>query len=468
MAAANPDDDDIIELCEQECVSDVIDVKTNEQYDCNNPKTKKYEFIANCYTFDDDYRTFYKKITTDRWKLYIPLILKSFPNQCHLNNSHETNIFRRFLSKINGHAKFISSHFSNNSNFNFCGDLVCNYRIQIHNNTRNFFHITFHSEKPRYIRNHTRSHYTCGAWKKNVGDTKGSFHYRVDAANNKFEEGFENHQKPYKRFHPDDDLKNGRIKEDNGQRFSLGNWSQDGKAERDSLCILHEYIYLQFIKHWNRCMDSMFNNKPINDADAPWAISANTKIEIDEKEQETQFEDLATAISYVVPGVVSSNNLQQMFSSNSYVHQAYTELLAYKAKVESQKLIASQKAQIASQQPKVKLVMKGSVSVVKKSAAAVEAKRVANEQAAVEAKRVADEQAAAAAAAAAASAASKSKKKSSKSQLSPAMEAFAKEFEKMHVHKKKGGHTKKRGRRPTRRYKPMTHVRKLRRRTHKK
>jgi len=157
-----------------------------------------------------------------------------------------------------------------------------------------------------------------------------------------------------------------------------------------------------------------------------------------------------------------------MFSSNSYVHQAYTELLADKAKVESQKLIASQKAQIASQKPKEKLVMKGSVSVVKKSAAAVEAKRVANEQAAVEAKRVADEQAAAAAASAAASAASKSKKKSSKPQLSDAMEAFAKEFEKMHVHKKKGGHTKKRGRRPTRRYKPMTHVRKLRRRTHKK
>ena len=242
------------ELCQKRCVSHIYDDDDNK-FDCNNPLTSPDNFDNDCRTLKDNNKVFYETIGDANWNNHVRHILENF-----IRNDINTHriVINAMLSVIfptdqrKMYKRF--NHFEND-NYHKCHDMICEYGTFISTgNVRRLFHISLHPSTPLYIQGQTRAAYTCGAY-PNQGDETGPFHYKIDHIT-----GIDD-KIPYSQLEA---LPTGHFTP-HGRPFKYT--LQPGFDE--STAMFHEYMYLRFIKYWNRCITYLNSNRNI--ANAPWS-----------------------------------------------------------------------------------------------------------------------------------------------------------------------------------------------------
>lgn len=243
------------ELCQERCVSHIYDDDDNK-INCDNPLTSPDNFDNDCRTLKDNNKVFYETIGDANWNNYVRHILEKFIRndinaQRIVINAMLSVIFPNDQRKI--YKRF--NHFENN--YNKCHDMICEYGTFISaGNARPLFHISLHPSMPLYIEGRTRAAYTCGAY-PDQGDESGPFHYKIDHMT-----GI--HDKiPYSQL----------------QALPTGHFTVHARPFKytlqpgfdESTAMFHEYMYLRFIKYWNRCITYLNSNGNI--ANAPWSIT---------------------------------------------------------------------------------------------------------------------------------------------------------------------------------------------------
>lgn len=334
------EDDGDDDVCNRPCVSDYSisdpEYQDRDEQKCDDPLTKSYEFGAQCFKADTDHARFYKKIGKNKWMTYVPIILESFIYKCHLNNTHETNVFRKVLTHFDTGYGAISIHINHHQreNYKYCGDMIRFYKIQYRKQVqlKDFFHITLHTEKPRHIFFQTRNRSACAAWPRRYGDKKGSLHYRIDATSKIFDPALRpaNNKKPYKPFLP---IRDAKLASSPDNRFIQSDeWRGDVESNR-TLSVIHEYLYIQFIRHWNRCITAVLDDVSIESIDAPWHGSSNNNI-LDIDEQDQQLHHFEIAIQNTLGARQPPGNL---FLAIPSVQKAYDDIHEMRQKTEAAK-----------------------------------------------------------------------------------------------------------------------------------
>jgi hypothetical protein len=360
------EDDGDDDVCRKTCVSDYSisnpEYQDRDEQKCDDPLTKPYEFGAECFKADTDHARFYKKIGKNKWMTYVPIILESFIYKCHLNNTHETNVFRKVLNHFDRWYGAISIHINNHQreNYKYCGDMIrfykIKYRDQVH--LKDFFHITLHTEKPRHIFFQTRNRSACAAWPRRYGDKKGSLHYRIDATSKTFDPALrpENNKKPYKPFVP---IVNAKLASSPANRFIQSDqWGADLESNR-TLSVIHEYLYIQFIRHWNLCITAVLDDVSIESRDAPWHGSSNNR-PLSIEEQDLQLHHFEIAIRDTLGAIQEPGNL---FIAIPSVQNAYDDIVVQRQQIEATK--AKNKKVASSMANQIRKQREGKITTLK-------------------------------------------------------------------------------------------------------
>lgn len=360
------EDDGDDDVCRKTCVSDYSvsdpEYQDRDEKKCDNPLTKPYEFGDQCFKADTDHARFYKKIGKNKWMTYVPIILESFIYKCHLNNTHETNVFRKVLNHFDRGYGAISIHINNHQreNYKYCGDMIRFYKIKYREQVqlKDFFHITLHTEKPRHIFFQTRNRSTCAAWPRRYGDKKGSLHYRIDATSKTFDPALRpaNNKKPYKPFIP---IANAKLEPSPANRFIQSDeWHGDVDSNR-TLSVIHEYLYIQFIRHWNRCIIAVLDDVSIESIDAPWHGSSNNN-PLDIEEQNHQLHSFEVAIQ----NTFDAGQLHgHPFLAIPSVQKAYNDIVVQRQKMEATK--AKNKKDSSSMANQIRKQREGKITTLK-------------------------------------------------------------------------------------------------------
>jgi hypothetical protein len=289
-----------------------------------------------------------------------------------LNNTHETNVFRKVLHNFDSGYGAISMHVDNHDreNYKYCGDMIRFYKIgyREQKHLKDFFHITLHTEKPRHIFIQTRNRSTCAAWPRRYGDKKGSLHYRIDTTNKTFDPVHrpDNNKKPYKPFFP---IANAKLAPSPDNRFIQSDqWHGDVESVR-TLSTIHEYLYIQFIQHWNRCITAVLDDVLIDSIDAPWHGSSNNS-PLDIEEQNQQLHSFEVAIK----NTFDAGQLHgHPFLAIPSVHTAYIDILELRKKMKKneerrKKLVDSMALQMSRQKEPKKISLKNASHVTEQVA----------------------------------------------------------------------------------------------------
>ena len=240
------------ELCQIPCVSHITD-DTGTEIKCDKPLTSNDRFDKECRTLKHDNAKFYEKIG-DKWKKYGKAILEGFP----VNDLHaQHGVFEAMLSTIFPKKRIIYSEFKKHTDkYIKCEDLVCIYGIPTGPGYgMTLFHISLHPAMPLYTMGQTRAAYTCGAYPASGGKETGPFHYKIDHIVN---------ETPYR-----------ELKARSNGTFTLSeqDFYYTFQNKDVSLSMLHEYIYLRFIKYWNRCIIYLLTDgNNIDSNTTPWSM----------------------------------------------------------------------------------------------------------------------------------------------------------------------------------------------------
>jgi hypothetical protein len=263
MAAEFPvdadDAADIKELCSTKCVSGYKSLQnpSPDETPCQNG------MIGQCIIPSVTDRAVYGLFGGSiRWKEGVKTILENFITDGLIDRyGIFDSMFREFKSAANETGFIIAKvDEQGNDGYNFCDDIVCTYKRQLYTERRggypaneSLFHITIHSENPKYIRGSRRSKFTCAKYSNNQSShLMGAFHYKIDE--NYDHELFAINDKPYKKLNP---TMNGTFTTPNIQQT----FNFDRSAIANQYAIFHEYIYNRFVRYWNRCItNSQYTN----------------------------------------------------------------------------------------------------------------------------------------------------------------------------------------------------------------
>uniref|UniRef100_A0A6C0KTE2 Uncharacterized protein n=1 Tax=viral metagenome TaxID=1070528 RepID=A0A6C0KTE2_9ZZZZ len=333
MAAESDLDQDIRELCrEKPCVQKYTDAQTGQIIDCPRRfQLTAAAFRQSCYVAEGDDAAFFAALKGyDPQGEEISKILIGFEKVLKNEGEH----FRALLhapfqslqpldpnTPINIHEEFVT-----NPSFQYCGNRLCAYYMQskhpvgkdlIHHG---IFHISLHKSYSRYIKGTKGKAFACAAWPRH-DNSQGAFHYKIDrrTSTQRFPEKY----LPYREFVLNS---NGTIGESaNGFRHNLRLLTNDPEINSyltDDLVLLHEYIYLQFIHYWNRCINLLSKKEKLPTASSSMTQARLSQIKANMVQSVKMLGPLLPAIQSNDNILAYSPSLKQSFES---IHSAYEE-----------------------------------------------------------------------------------------------------------------------------------------------
>jgi len=161
----------------------ITSVKSNTGIitECEGKAPKESCFITN-----DLNKQFYHSVG-DKFNTYaIKALFESIANELTTNYDDEIRSLFDIAKTVSSAVKF---KFLDNDNHRKCDDIVGVFYLEKAGKggtapTKNIFHISLHSEMPKYIRDARRSISACGFYEKGEKNTEnegpGAFHYKIE------------------------------------------------------------------------------------------------------------------------------------------------------------------------------------------------------------------------------------------------------------------------------------------------
>lgn len=253
MAAASELDQNIYQVCQEDCVTDYTTSKGHTR-NCDDPKTAN--FIQSCYTPSVE-ESRLRQLIGANWNTYIPAILEGFPTRSYRGVIHtmQSIAYPSYQQAI--HPLFLE----NTDKFKWCNDIICIYKA----GNINLFHISVHSPKPKfYMGNHKKAH-ACGAYPRYGAVDQGMIHYKIER---KYDIAFPDLGRPVKKYNAH---ANGTLSESEQKLSDHLYFSTSPSVEKNNIAIFHEFVYRQFIYHWNACIAYLLHH---NDPTGDWVNMA--------------------------------------------------------------------------------------------------------------------------------------------------------------------------------------------------